>query len=239
MINQQLFELYSSKWDDLCRAMQPIIEDNDKWQKPAYPLLLKIDKEEEYLNADIRVMIFGQETKGWELNEMPKYIDDDFQKIINLYDDFYNHNRSFYKQRGPFMSEIRKLREIFEGQFSKKIPFVWNNIIKIGQHGDKGRTPLYIYEIERKYFSVIKDEIEILKPNVIIFLTGPSYYKEITDNFGKINFPAFSSFTTNQLSKVSLPEIRFAYRTYHPGYLYRKGREFKERVFNTILQDIV
>ena len=42
-----------------------------------------------------------------------------------------------------------------------------------------------------KYFNVISDEIDILKPEVCIFLTGPSYDNNIRLKFPDVEFINF------------------------------------------------
>lgn len=62
----KLRELYSSKWEQLSSAMKPIVEGNNYSIKPTNPLLLwPCLGENEYDVADVRVMIFGQETNDW------------------------------------------------------------------------------------------------------------------------------------------------------------------------------
>lgn len=84
----------------------------------------------------------------------------------------------------------------------------WNNIVKIGKHGDKGFPPDYIYEIEREHFHVIPQELEILNPNVVLFLTGPNYDSIIKDNFGELKYEALPNSTERQLSRVTLKMFR-------------------------------
>ena len=58
-INKQLLNLYDKYWEK-------ILVELDKIDKKFYtnPLLINID-EDAYARADYKVMIFGQETKGW------------------------------------------------------------------------------------------------------------------------------------------------------------------------------
>ena len=117
----------------------------------------------------------------------------------------------------------------------KKIRLTWNNIVKIGKHGAKGFPPDYIYEIEREHFHVIPQELEILNPNVVLFLTGPNYDSIIKDNFGELKYEALPNSTERQLSRVTLKNVPFAYRTYHPNYLWRNDID---DYFDTIIDDI-
>ena len=70
-----LQEIYNSKWNELSDGLNEILKDNSKENKPTNPLLLYIN-EDDYKNADIKIMIFGQETNDWEGN---------FQNDINIF----------------------------------------------------------------------------------------------------------------------------------------------------------
>lgn len=229
-MNEALLNLYSSKWDNLTTATKSILEDETLDIKPANPLLLYIDEEEEYKNADIRLMIFGQETNSW-YDERGATID----AVQTLYDGFFNEGEC-WGYGGQFWNGISRFLSSLKAKFpDKKIRLTWNNIVKIGKQGDKGFPPDYIYEIEREKFHVIPTELEILKPNVVLFLTGPNYDSIIKDNFGELKYEALPNSTERQLSRVTLKDVQFAYRTYHPNYLWRNDID---DYFDTIIQDI-
>lgn len=112
---------------------------------------------------------------------------------------------------------------------------LWNNIVKVGKHGDKGFPPDYIYEIERDHFNVITEELNILKPNIVLFFTGPNYDSVIADNFGEIEYKAIEPFSQRELAKLKLFDIPFVFRTYHPNFLWRNDID---SYFDTILNNI-
>ena len=235
-VNKQLLELYTSKWSELCTAIAPIFDNNALEIKPTNPLLLLVDDEADLCNADIRIMFFGQETNDWE---PPQYSDKNngVEMIRSVYNDFYNSGACF-KYGGYFWNAIAKFHTKLENKYpGKKIRLVWNNIVKIGKASDKGCPPDYIYAKERECFSVVKDEMNIIKPNVLLFFTGPNYDSKMTDVFGKISHSAIFPFTERELSSVSLPGINAdaVIRTYHPGYLHFKG---VERYLDTIVSCI-
>lgn len=229
-MNKELLELYSSKWDKLCPAIKSINDDDSLEIKPTNPLLVFIDKEEEYRNADIRVVIYGQETNGW-------YEDfkTDINPVLDCYDKFYNGGQC-WNYGGQFWNGVSKFWTMLEEKFpNKKIRYVWNNIVKIGKSDEKGFPPDYIYEVERNHFSIIKDELKILKPNIILFLTGPNYDSVIADNFGQLSYTALPPFDSRWLSRVSLSGTDFAFRTYHPNFLWRNNID---SFFRTIIDEI-
>lgn len=126
---------------------------------------------------------------------------------------------------------------------TKRVEFVWNNLYKIGK-GAKGRgnccgmPPAYIRDMEKQYFDVFYKEIEILKPDVIIFMPInadnlilekfglPSREFQCVDN----KFP--------ELRRIEIPGIKYAARTLHPS-----SRGIKNEVFeaynNVLIDDIL
>ena len=229
-MNKELSNLYHSKWQTLKTATKSILDDKSLEIKPANPLLIHIDDEEKYKNANIRLMIFGQETNSW-------YDDGDgeIEAIQKKYDTFFNEGKC-WSYGGAFWNGVNRfLKHLHEKYPNKEIHLTWNNIVKIGKEDEKGFPPDYIYEIEREHFNVISDELEILKPNLALFFTGPNYDGAIQDNFGKIQSMKLPDFTERQISKLKIPGIQSAYRTYHPNYLWRNGIE---KYFKTILKDL-
>jgi hypothetical protein len=164
---------------------------------------LSIENEAEFVRADIRVMIFGQETNDWKSVFGSK----DFDYLMALHRGFSYH--------GPFWEGMELFKKMLNEKFSdKRIAYLWNNIVKIGKAGMVGMPPGYIYSVEREFFSVIKQEVEIIKPDIILFLTSPEYDDKILDNF-----PSVASEGGKLIAKVSITGVRYVFRTYHPAYL--------------------
>lgn len=218
-MNSKLQKIYKDKWNILSSKLNEILQDDLKENKPTNPLLLFIN-DEKYQNADIKIMIFGQETNDWE---------GDFQNDINIsldtYNNFYNSNDCF-RYSGQFWNGFNRFLMLLNEKYpNKKIEAIWNNVIKIGNSGrDKNYPPEYIYNIEKEYFSVISDEINILNPDIILFLSGPNYDNEIRNSLNNISFKQLSKdFTEKQLAKLEYQNYKNVYRTYHPNYLWRNN----------------
>ncbi len=228
-MNSFLTNLYSSKWDRLQTEITRINSDNELETKPTSPLLLLVDNEAEFSSADIRILIFGQETNGWY--EM----DDTIEGISNNYDKFFNGG-DCYSYGGQFWNGFNRFIKALQEKYpNKTIKPIWNNIVKIGCNDRKGFPPDYIYEMERQHFSVIKEELNILKPNIVLFFTGPNYDGIIADNFGKLSYKALTPFSERQISKVQLDGVAFAFRTYHPNYLWRNDIDsYFEKIISEI-----
>ena len=141
-MNKELFELYSSRWDKLMDEYLKIDGDIYLLIKPTNPLLIKVRNEEDYASADIRLMVFGQETNNWY--KQSNSIADVWEK----YNELFNAGRC-YKKGGQFWNGVKRFEERISKKFpDKKIRFIWNNIVKIGKSNKKGMQPDYIYKLE-------------------------------------------------------------------------------------------
>ena len=121
-----------------------------------------------------------------------------------------------------------------------KIEYLWNNISKIGcggtDFGKSCRKPTArIREIERQYFNVVPDEVKILKPDIIIFLTGYSADREIKEKFALADY-AFQSVGENIfLDRIEIPGVKYAARTIHPS---RQSNANLMKHFDALAEDI-
>lgn len=256
--NTKLQELYSSKWSGLCKELGRIVNDATKDVKPTYPLLIDIGQwvddvqnESWYTDADLKVMVFGQETNEWagecdDFGTPPSKVFDpgiSLGAVCGVYENFYKshytgkemlYNGNRY---GSFHYGFNKLMAAFNQHFpDRNIAFVWNNIVKIGKAKDRGFPCNDIYDIERKHFDVIKEEVGILQPDVIVFLTG-TYDERIKDVFGNVTFEPVAPFARNEVAKVSLPEFNIpAFRTSHPSARLQKGE--MERRYECIINNV-
>ncbi|MBS9768266.1 MAG: hypothetical protein KGV44_12130 [Flavobacteriaceae bacterium] len=243
-LNEQLKELYESKWEDLCKAMKPIVENDDYQEKPAYPLLLSTNQydnegnltESWYADADLKVMVFGQETNKWTADEKSGM--DDFGTppnpvfdpeislgaVMGLYEDFYSSRKeekgfNFNNRYGTFHYGFSTFIKLLTEKIpNKSFSFLWNNISKFGLANQSGKVPNYIYDIEQKYFSVIEEEIRILQPDIILFLTGSDDNKIMNAIGGCARSPLLAPECTKTLKMIFPKHLNIlAYRTYHPS----------------------
>ncbi|WP_448569597.1 hypothetical protein [Thalassotalea ganghwensis] len=170
-MNDELRKLYESKWQALIDGVSQLKS------QAASPLLIKV--KDSYMHADLRVMIVGQETDKWFgcFNETQLGI----QELMDGYFKYFYQVSKNGKERGKRAFWNDKNFSFFEKYINvqnKDIEFVWNNISKIGANG-RGKPPKDIWDLEKSSFDVIKGEIEILKPDLILFTTGKrdSYIK--------------------------------------------------------------
>jgi hypothetical protein len=234
--DQLLLNLYKNSFPKLIEEINlynnHIQETNKNLRNRATnPLMLKCPSGWE--EADQRIMIFGQETNYWANECGNKAVfSGKIERTIKVYDDFYLSNKMY---NSPFWNEFRRIKK--ESGKVRKVSVAWNNIVKIGKLGT-GNVPA-INKITKNHFNVIAKEIEILKPDVLVFFTGPVYDSFIEDYLGKFDKKPIEGFETKQLCEIEFKTdhgIRKALRTYHPFYLYRNKirKEFIEAVIKNL-----
>ncbi len=230
-MDSELFELYNSKWNQFHKELSKINNNAQFLVKPANPLLLKIGDDKKYKNSDLKVMFCGQEPNTWG-GELKSNIN----KIQLYYQDFFLSNYCYEKYGGQFWNGVNRLKELFKSTFPEKsIEFIWNDIVKVGKRDGRGLPPRYIEEVELNYFKVIYKEVEILKPDVIVFMSGPNYDWFIKQQFGEVKFSHVENFNERQIAKIDIPGVASAYRTYHPNYLWRNNID---HYFGSIIKQI-
>lgn len=238
-LTKQLANLYEPKWKELKPQLDA------QAIKVQAPFMLGVALEHNnqggyvdeswWTDADLKVMVFGQEPLNWPmpiLDDGSQVQSDDF---VELYQRFYsdnykgqyfltdsdNHlakNKFFSMGFNGIMSGIKDF--VLGEQYSdKKVAYLWNNISKLSVGGRKG-VDSGIHNLEKEYFHVIPQEIEILKPDVLIFLTGPGqnkYYGYIRENFTVNGSPKpLAGNDVDAVAKLDIEGISLAYKTYHP-----------------------
>jgi hypothetical protein len=234
-INEQLYSVYHDLDQDI---YQTIKEENEKIlnrnDKAAYPLFIKSTKE--YEEADVKLMIFGKETNGWGGiygSDDEKYVED----IIGEYDNFFC-SKYCYNYGGQFWNMIKYFIESLKSQNKeKKIEYLWNNIVKMGKDS-KGFPYNWYNDIIKPCFNeLIIKEINILKPDFIVFFTGPNssngpYDTVLNEVFNNSQRKSVEGFSESELCEIEIQNIKKAFRTYHPTRLLynNKKRQYKEYI---------
>jgi len=223
MMNEELEKYYLTKINDL-----KIIKSNLADQKYAGPLLIYCYEENYFDTNNIKIMFVGKETNGW--NNQDISLESTMYHCVELTKKTmsceYNKNR-------PFWNFINKINKAINPE--KKLNFIWNNINKFGKYKNKeitgsgrGKASKKVLEQENKYFNVFIAELEIIKPDVVIFLTGPSYDEDIKKKLPNVKFEKCSDLKIREFALVvheKLPKKSF--RVYHPQYLRQSKKEHK------------
>ena len=184
----------------------------------------------EYISSKKRIMIIGQETKDfglytddWPMNNIRQWGIDYLRKQLYKIDPVKNkckYNRSAFW----------KLFRIF--QENGYAP-CWNNIDKI-QQTINGKTVPLTFEQEAHFGmqygasrqSLIQKEIDICKPNYILFITGPNYTHSMATSFGidekeLLLCRPYMTIPFRDVTALFHLGIKTIW-TYHPTFLNRK-----------------
>jgi hypothetical protein len=196
-------------------------------EKPTNLLCLSVS--DEYLAADIKVMVFGQETNDWHGEYGGAQ---EAESLVEEYDVFFTSKKCF-NYGGHFWNAVSKTVDTLQDKTGKSVGLLWNNIVKIGKSGGKGRPVMEVIEWQQPAMKLILQEIEFAKPDIVIFFTGPDYDDMLHRVFEDIQFKRASEKTVRQLAQVSSKHLPAkSVRTYHPGYLWRND-------FQDYLNDIL
>lgn len=183
----------------------------------SYPHLIQVSPA--YEQARRKIVFIGQQTCGWAPNpartaameaDLPyRLIDDLFQ----VYDEFFPPAAV-----SPFWRAAQQV-------YSALLPngpadgYVWADLVKVDENQQR---PSDAIECDwAKQFNVLPDELAILRPDVLIFFTGPYYDDRLCQTFpGAQLIPLLE--TDSSIARVEHPALPpHTYRTYHPGYLAR------------------
>ena len=202
MDKQQLLnDLYSKHWSEIkdLRNRNPEL---------STPILIKFPTS--YLSQNVKLMIIGQQTQGWGEGGV---ID-----LLACYEDF-NFGESYYAS--PFWNVTRKIERVLN---IDKYSIVWSNMNRCDFNAE--RPPPEIEKDLYVSYPLLLGEIEILRPDVVIFFSGPDFDEHIKHSFSGSSFESVDGFTKRELSSINhelLPQ--HTYRTYHPKYLRISGIE--------------
>ena len=200
---------------------------------------------DDYEAARPRLIIVGQENNRWA-GPYRKVLADAADGPTKAIDRLVEGYGNFWREQPSdpynvcFFQRIAKIRRAIIGNDSQRHKLLWLNLFKFNQ----GRDPQMIYSAHRDIVlkwqaNVVQEEIRILCPNVVIFLTGPDYDPIISRFYPDAAFRAIDEHPLNELALViahALPSLTF--RVYHPNYFNRIEKE-KPYCYQAIIDRIL
>ena len=215
-VNQKLLKLYESKWDvvhKVCNA----ITNKDLWLV-FHTLCIPYN----YEKMKYKILIVGQENNGWGFTDdarLSMFDTLDFLNIRNMYD-----NKPIFDFPYKFCKSINNLEDIKD---SKKTYFAWVNLREFSfDEAPKTLLNEEAKNIINKEFNILEEQLKIISPDIVLFLTGPNYDNYITNQLKGVEFKTVENYQIGQFARVeheALPKNSF--RIYHPSYLRRSGLE--------------
>lgn len=186
------------------------------------PFLLAVS--EQYERSSPKVVIVGQENNGW--------LEFDYQTFLQSHDA--DHCLAVYRgfdigqySPGTFGRYFSNLRQTLLGEIteSNRRAVLWTNLFKINHNGKQTIHSPHLKAILAIQQGIVAKEIQILQPDVVIFLTGPRYDDVLRKTFSDVAFRSVDEYPINEVAQVvaaGLPALSF--RTYHPAFLNRVHR---------------
>lgn len=197
-----LFELYNTKASEFEEIKTEV-----KNGKAYGPLLMSPNSE--YQNQNNKLLIIGQETKGWENYK-------DIKRQMEVYEGF-NFEIKYYSS--PFWNVIRKVER---GLKNKEYSSAWTNISKFDV--DRKRPTGENEKIISRLDNLLIEELKITEPKICLFFTSHTFDYRIKKIFSGVEFVSVPDFEKKILCKLKHKDLpKETYRTFHPRYL-RTGK---------------
>lgn len=209
ILNEQLKEVYQPYLDNLKVASQQFAD------KFSYPLLMKVFPD--YEKAKRKILFVGKETYGW-IDTMKNSSDLTVDYLMESYEEF-EFSKEYHGRGSPFWRFVRTFQQKVNGQ---ELPngLLWTNFSKCDSGGT---TPDYdLQKLNDSGFDLLKDEIRITKPDIIIFITGWDYEHEFQRVFQGLQYETIEENYIYKCVHQLLPDKTFM--TMHPNGLNFRGK---------------
>jgi len=237
--NKELKELYEKVFENIKNDCDEYNKDKDEAYRTASPFFLK--SHEKYENSEIKMMIFGKETNGQWHKEPCKTVEEIMKEYISVF----AHHLIYNSRPSHFWKGTKEIINLMKEKNAGTIGNIWNELVKMGYYGKTRNFPKKFYNeiVKPRLNGLIAKEIEILKPDYIIFLTGNDYDWILDDVFGRPKTEKIEGFSKEELCEIILPNVKKSFRTYHPRYLLhwrpKSKKDMKEKIFTKIIDEII
>lgn len=182
-----------------------------------------------WLSTDVEVETIGNFVE----------IDGSVNALLNAYHQFRFAKPYPTVHRSPFWRYFRYLEQALAVEAPTSA--IFTDLIRCAANAEAGFTLWSIPAQDRERYlrwqtGLLKHELALLKPSVVLFVTGPYYDAFIEREFPESRLTALPGFDIRVLAKIENTGIAArVYRTYHPGYL---NRHQKYATFDAVLEDL-
>lgn len=201
-------ELYEHHWP----ALQPYLQGRTDLSPP-----LLVCPPESYAAQVTKLVVVGQETKSWYNDKLCGALGTAaIARLLEVYQQF---GLGLRKPRSIFWMFVRELER---GLGIAPGAVVWTNVNKVDQNGRRPKKEVR-REIRRR-FPVLRAEITLAQPDVVVFLTGRAYDWYVQQVFPGCCFREVEGFDRELLATIEHPELPCrTLRTNHPRRLRVQG----------------
>lgn len=219
-VKEKLVKLYENRIDDFKLIY-------DKYENEAVNGPLLMSPSSAYLFSKTRFLVVGKETAGWE------HFNIGINQLLSCYEGF-NVGESYNRKGSPLWYLVR----FAEKQLgNSKYSCMWTNLSKYDQN--KEEPDAKHREDFSKLDNLLKDEINVLKPEFCLFFTGHKFDNRLGNIFADLQFIPVDGFDPNILVQLKSPDLpSLCYRTSHPNWISRQNKksQLKDRVETFITQ---
>lgn len=209
--NERLFELYAKQWP----KFGALLATNAGFSAP-----LLCCETSAYRKAEVRLVVVGQQTRFW-LQDI-QWSEKDFSSkaraheairtLMCKYAEFLETDRE--KNRG-FFRAARQIQRAIDPASGSQDTFLWRNLFICDQGG---REPAEEYHDRLRDLSPLAVELRILRPNVVVFMTGQRFDFTLRAALGQDAIaPCSPKIDVRYLARVAIPgSSAIGFRIPHP-----------------------
>lgn len=207
-MNRELEAAYLHAWPALSQELAA---------RPTHSWPHLVSVAPDYLSAHRRVVVVGQQPYEWAFEdgrreELPGAPTEVIRQLMARYDDF---SLSSSRPGSPFWRAVHQIaRKAAPGNDPSR-SLVWTNVYKVDE---RNKPPAEAFRRLLINLGLLREEVRILAPQVVVLFTGPNYDWAIDQSLG-IRFDPGS----REIDVQSRDGITYV-RTYHPHYLSRSGK---------------
>lgn len=249
--NKKLLALYKEKYpavEQLKKIMEELKSKDEKFKD--YNLTMQfLAVPDKYLKMKKKIMIVGQEMGGgdWCKGEPENWM----RETIGFQE---NPGASGVTKSNPFWRAISTLSKVINGQEADAFDsVVWTNIRQLSYHPTKesglsgnhtGKISLedeLLEYYEENMLDLLEKQIEIVKPDVVVFFTGPTpkYEKTLKETIKDLEYLSIDGFEHGEFVRLKSSILpKHSYRTYHPGFHNEYSESLRTKVIDAIKNEI-
>jgi hypothetical protein len=187
------------------------------------PLFMQIDSS--YLQSRFKILFVGKELEEW-FGNISKEEMFNVESLMNIYKDYETAGRN----DSPFWRFINDINDEVNG--TGQTGYMWTTISKFNFH--KNTPPPVIQQRNDSGFELLREEIEILQPDMVFFFTGFSYDEQLKHVFPGIGYEMIQKNVMYKINHDALPDNSLI--LLHPKALEERG--INELAKSEILKEI-
>lgn len=211
--NDRLFKLYIQHWPKFSTLLPT---------DAGFSVPILCSETNAYVSSKVRLLVVGQQTRHWLRESMGSWSEDHFsskaraheaiRSMMLQYAAFLATDRE--KNRG-FFRAARQIQHTINPASEAEDAFLWRNLFICDQDG---REPAKNFHDRLRQLSPLDAELRILRPDVVVFMTGQRFDFTLKAALGQHAISAYSpAVDAKYLARVAIPHSSaIGFRIPHP-----------------------